>query len=85
LSTDSRTLLAVFLGSCSRFIRQDSRAARFLFLETPGLPREKLPMNLFQPAPFNMGIDLRRGNIRMAQHRLHRAQIGSPFKQMRGK
>ena len=41
-------------------------------------------MNLFQPAPFNMGIDLRRGNIRMTEHRLHRAQIGTPFKQMSG-
>ena len=36
-------------------------------------------MDLLQPAPFNMRIDLRRSDVRMTQHRLHRAKIGAPF------
>ncbi len=80
LSTDSRTLLAVFLTPCQHLIRHDSKAEKSLFLKAARLPGEKLTMHLFQPAPFNMGVDLRRGNIRMAQHCLHRAQIGAAFK-----
>lgn len=73
LSTDSRTLLAVFLRSRSFLIHHRTSTPGFLFLETPDLPGEKLSMDLLKPAPLYMRVDLRRGNVRMAQHRLHRA------------
>jgi len=44
-----------------------------------------LLMNLFQPFPCHMGIDLCRGDVDMAEHQLHGAKIRSPFKEMAGK
>ena len=38
-----------------------------------------------QPFRLHMGVDLRRGNIGMAEHLLHRAQVGAMSKQVRGK
>ena len=42
-------------------------------------------VNLLQPLFHDVGINLRRGNIRMAQHQLNRAQIRAAFQQMRCK
>lgn len=36
-------------------------------------------------APVNVDIDLRGGNILVAEHLLDGAQVGSPLKQMGGK
>jgi hypothetical protein len=41
-------------------------------------------MYFFQPAPLDMRIDLRRRDIRMSQHGLHRPEIGASFEQMSG-
>lgn len=38
-----------------------------------------------QPLLDDMGIDLRRGDVRMAKQLLHGAQIGAAFQQVTGK
>ena len=38
-----------------------------------------------QPLFYDMGIDLRGGDIGMAEKLLHRAQIGAPLQEMAGK
>ena len=42
-------------------------------------------MHPFQASPFNMRVDLRRHNIRMAEHHLNRPKIRTAFEQMRRK
>ena len=42
-------------------------------------PRVKLPVHGFEPLLVNVGVNLRRRNIGVAQHGLHASQIGSPF------
>ena len=39
-------------------------------------------VGLFQTIRVHMSIDLGRRNIRMAEHRLHRAEISAAFQQM---
>ena len=41
-------------------------------------------MDLLQPLVFHVRIDLGRGDVDVAQHHLHGAQIGTVFQQMRG-
>ena len=41
------------------------------------LPWEERCMHLFQPFTFDVGIDLRRGDIGMSEHRLDRPKIGA--------
>ena len=43
-----------------------------------------LRMQLLQPFPRHMGIDLRGRDIRMAQQHLHHAQVGAVVEQVRG-
>ena len=43
----------------------------------------KLPMHGFKPLLIDMRVDLRRGNIGVAQHLLNDPQIGAVPKQMR--
>src|SRR5215510_2560567 len=43
------------------------------------------PVNFLEPCAIHMGVNLRRRDIRMTQHRLHRAQIGTSFEKMGGK
>jgi hypothetical protein len=38
-----------------------------------------LSMDLLKPTPFHLSIDLRRGNIGMAQHRLDGSEVGAAF------
>ena len=42
-------------------------------------------IHLFQPLFDYMGIDLRRRDVRMAEHQLDRPQIRATLQQMRGK
>ena len=42
-------------------------------------------MHPLQASPFNMRIDLRRRNTRMAEHNLNRPKIRTAFEQMRRK
>ena len=42
-------------------------------------------MNTLQPFARHVGIDLRGGNIRMAQQQLHNAQVSAMIEQMRRK
>ena len=42
-------------------------------------------MHPLQASPFNVRIDLRRGNVYVAEHHLHRPKIGATFEQMRRK
>ena len=42
-------------------------------------------MHSFEASPFNMRVDLRRRNIRMAEHYLNRPKIRTTFEQMRRK
>jgi hypothetical protein len=44
----------------------------------------KLLVNLFEADAVDMGIDLGRGDIGMAQHGLNRAKIGAALQQVRG-
>ena len=39
-------------------------------------------MHLLQPRAIDMGINLRRRDIGVAEHGLHRAQVGAAFEQM---
>src|SRR5512135_3003676 len=48
-------------------------------------PRMILLVNLLEPFPGNMRIDLRGGDIGMAEHGLHRTQVGAVVKHMRCK
>src|SRR5262245_37167425 len=48
------------------------------------LPREELHMDLLQTFTFHMGVNLRRRNIGMSEHRLDRPKIGSSSQEMRG-
>ena len=41
-------------------------------------------MQLLQPLPRHMRINLRSGNIRMPQQHLHHAQVRAVIEQMRG-
>jgi hypothetical protein len=50
----------------------------------PTRPWEISFVDLFQPLPLDVGINLRRGNRRMPQHRLHGPEIRAAFEQMRG-
>jgi hypothetical protein len=47
--------------------------------------RVELFMDILEPALFNMGVELGCSNIRMAEHELHRPEISTVFKKMRGK
>jgi hypothetical protein len=47
--------------------------------------RMMLRMNLLKPLSCHMRVDLRGGNVSMAQQQLHHAQIGAVVQQMRGK
>jgi len=47
-------------------------------------PRMMHRMQLLQPLPRHMRIDLRRRNIRMTQQHLHHAQVGTVVQQVRG-
>ena len=38
-----------------------------------------------EPLLYDMGIDLRGGNVGVAEKLLHRAQIGAPLQEMAGK
>ena len=51
----------------------------FLF---SSLPRMKLPVHFFKPRAVDVRINLRSGNIGVAEHRLHGSQIGAAFEQM---
>src|ERR1041384_3225352 len=51
----------------------------FLF---SSLPRMKLPVHFFKPRAIDVRINLRSGNIGVAEHRLHGSQIGAAFEQM---
>ncbi len=42
----------------------------------------KPAMHFFESSAINVGIDLRRRNVRMTQHRLNRPEVGAPFKKM---
>lgn len=46
-------------------------------------PRVKLPMHSFKPLLIDMRIDLRRGNVGVAQHLLDDPQIGAVPEQVR--
>ena len=41
-------------------------------------------MQRLQPLTCNVGVDLRRGDIGMAEQHLHHAQIGPVIQQVRG-
>src|SRR2546430_14577376 len=47
-------------------------------------PRMKLVIDLLQPRSRNVGVDLRRRDVRVAEHHLDGAQIGAVLEQMRG-
>ena len=47
-------------------------------------PRVVPSVEVFKPFPGDMSIDLGCGNVAVAEHHLHRTQIGPPFQQMRG-
>ena len=40
-------------------------------------------MHPLEASPFNVRVDLRRRNIRMAEHHLNRPKIRTAFEQMR--
>lgn len=42
-------------------------------------------INLFQPFPADMGINLGRGNLAVTQKHLHRPEVCSMLQEMRGK
>ena len=42
-------------------------------------------INLFNALFGHVGVNLRRGNIGMAEHHLHGAQVGAVLEQVRGK
>lgn len=42
-------------------------------------------MNFFQARAVDVRVDLGRGDIRVSQHQLHRAEIGAALDQMSGK
>ena len=41
-------------------------------------------MHLLQPRAIHMRIDLRRRDVGVAKHGLHRTQVGAAFEEMRG-
>src|ERR1051325_9080078 len=45
----------------------------------------KLLVNRAEILPVHMGVDLRGGEIRMAEHLLHRAEVGATFEEVGGK
>src|SRR2546423_4465655 len=47
-------------------------------------PGMKLVIDLLQPRSRNVGVDLRRGDVRVAEHHLDGPQIGAVLQQMRG-
>src|SRR6266567_1923625 len=44
----------------------------------------KLIIELLQPRPRNMRVDLRRGDVRMAKHQLDGSEVRSVLQKMRG-
>ena len=41
-------------------------------------------MQLLQPLARNVGVDLRRRDVRVAEQQLHHAQVGAVVEQVRG-
>src|SRR4029077_7436177 len=58
---------------------------RQVFLPVALLSWMKSPVYLLESCAIDVGVNLRRGNIRMAQHRLYGAKIGAALEQMGGK
>src|SRR5690349_2386901 len=47
-------------------------------------PRMKLLIHALQPRPRDVRVDLRRGDVGVAEHHLHAAQVGAVLEQVRG-
>ncbi len=47
-------------------------------------PRVKLPMHLLQAFLIDVGVDLRRGDVGVAEHFLDHAQVGTVVQQVGG-
>jgi hypothetical protein len=45
----------------------------------------KLPVNRAEILPIDVSVNLRRRNIGVSQHFLHRAKVGATFQQVSGK
>ena len=88
LSTKSRTLLAELIPSPTHTSTVDvigPSLPSWANSSSTGLSRKMPPMDLLEATTFDVGVDLRRRNIGVAEHRLDRAQIGPALEQMRCK
>ena len=63
-----------------------ARETKFAAMALTGFPAERVIIRhqAFQPVVENMGVYLRCGNIGVAQHLLHRAEIGAMGEEMAG-
>ena len=56
----------------------------FPLLKRPSAARMVRAVNFLQILPVDVCIDLRRGDIRVAEHLLDGPKVGAPLEQMRG-
>ena len=56
-----------------------------LILSSPAFLSGETAVHFFEPRAVDVGVDLRRRDIGVAEHGLHRTQIGAAFEQMRRK
>ena len=71
-----------FLQVLASRARRAFPASRFTSSKAARFAREKIPVQLLEPCPLDMGIDLGGRNVGVAEHRLDGPQICAMIQQM---